>query len=105
MKAMYRLKKNEDFAFTVKYGTVKKNFSYVTHTKTNDLGYARIGISVSSKLGCAVIRNRIKRQIRAMVREIVDFSTNSSDIVIIAKSDFKNHSFEENKALLAKLIA
>ena len=105
MKAMYRLKKNEDFAFTVKHGTVQKNFSYVTHTKTNDLGYARIGISVSSKLGCAVIRNRIKRQIRAMVREIVDFSTNSSDIVIIAKSDFKNHSFEENKALLAKLIA
>lgn len=105
MKAMYRLKKNEDFAFTVKHGTVKKNFSYVTHTKTNDLGYARIGISVSSKLGCAVIRNRIKRQIRAMVREIVEFSTNSSDIVIIAKSDFKNHSFEENKALLAKLIA
>lgn len=105
MKAMYRLKKNEDFAFTVKHGTVKKNFSYVTHTKTNDLGYARIGISVSYKLGCAVIRNRIKRQIRAMVREIVDFSTNSSDIVIIAKSDFKNHSFEENKALLAKLIA
>jgi len=105
MKAMYRIKKNEDFAFTVKHGTVKKNFSYVTHTKTNDLGFVRVGISVSSKLGCAVVRNRIKRQIRAMVRELVEFTTGSRDIVIVAKSDFKNHSFEENKKLLAQLIA
>ena len=101
---MYRLKKNENFAFTVKKGTAKRNSSFVVHKVKNELSHARVGISVSSKLGCAVIRNRIKRQMRAMASEVVQIEQTSFDIVIVAKSGFLNHSFEENKTLLAQLL-
>lgn len=104
MKAINRIKKSEDFAFTIKHGTAKRNGSYVTHINKNDLNFARIGISVSSKLGNAVIRNRIKRQIREMCKNLIDLSI-SYDIVIIAKNDFLNHSFNENQTLLANLIS
>lgn len=104
MKANRRIKKSEDFAFTIKNGTAKRNGSFVVHTKKNELGYARIGISVSAKLGHAVTRNRIKRQMRAMCSQVVDIENTSFDIVVVAKSDFLNHTFDENKSLLASLI-
>lgn len=105
MKAINRIKKSEDFAFVIRNGSAKRNGSFVVHTKSNELGYARIGISVSSKLGHAVTRNRIKRQMRAMCGEIVDIENTSFDIVVIAKSDFLNHTFDENKKLLEVLIS
>ena len=105
MKALNRIKKSEDFAFVIHKGTAKRNGSFVVHTKENELGYARIGISVSSRLGHAVTRNRIKRQMRAMCGMIVDIENTSFDIVVVAKSDYLNHTFEENKSLLTKLIS
>ena len=105
MKAMYRLKKNEDFAFTVKKGTAKRNSSFVVHKVENELSHARVGISVSSKLGCAVTRNRIKRQMRAMIGELIDFESIQFDILVVAKSDFLNKTYQENKELLAQLLS
>lgn len=104
MKAINRIKKSEDFAFAVKKGTAKRNGSFATHIIKNDLNFVRIGVSVSSKLGNAVIRNRIKRQMRAMCYEVINFSL-SYDIVIVAKNDFLNHTYQENKNLLANLIS
>ena len=104
MKAINRIKKSEDFAFAIKKGTARRNGSFVVHVIKNELGYARIGVSVSNKLGCAVIRNRIKRQMRAMAAEVVQIEQTSFDIVIVAKSGFLNHSFEENKTLLEQLL-
>ena len=41
---------------------------------------------------------------RAMAAEVVQIEQTSFDIVIVAKSGFLNHSFEENKTLLAQLL-
>ncbi|MCQ2776135.1 MAG: ribonuclease P protein component [Bacilli bacterium] len=104
MKATNRIKKSEDFAFTIKKGTANRNKSFVVHIRKNEFGYARIGISVSSKLGHAVTRNRIKRQMRAMVFELVNLQQDSYDIVIVAKDGFLDRTYDENKALLAQLL-
>ena len=104
MKALNRIRKSEDFAFAIKKGTAKRNPSFVVHYIKNELGYARIGVSVSSKLGCAVTRNRIKRQMRAMSMEIINVDDCSYDVVIVAKSGFLDRTYQENKALLAQLI-
>jgi ribonuclease P protein component len=52
----------------------------------NDLAHARLGVTVSKKVGCAVTRNRVKR----FVREI--FRNNRSllpavDVNVIARSE------------------
>ena len=103
MKIVNRIKANDDFATTIKKGRAQRNQSYVIHYCTNSLNYTRVGISVSSKLGNAVVRNHIKRQIRSMCDELIDYNQ-SLDIVIVAKQGFLTNSYDDNKTSLTKLL-
>ncbi|MBQ6731147.1 MAG: ribonuclease P protein component [Bacilli bacterium] len=103
MKIVNRIKANDDFATTIKKGRTQRDQSYVIHYCTNSLNYTRVGISVSSKLGNAVVRNHIKRQIRSMCDELIDYNQ-SLDIVIVAKQGFLNNSYDDNKQSLTKLL-
>jgi ribonuclease P protein component len=104
MKIVNRIKKAEDFALTVKKGKAFRNGSFVIHVRNNNLPYTRVGVSVSSKLGNAVIRNRIKRQIRAMCMSLINFNDKSLDVVIVAKNLFLENDFSNNKNLLSELL-
>ena len=104
MKIVNRIKANDDFALTIKKGKVQRNQAYVIHYCTNELNYSRVGISVSSKLGNAVIRNHIKRQVRSMCDELIDYNNHNFDIVIVIKQDYLSHSYEDNKMSLQKLL-
>lgn len=103
MKIINRIKANDDFATTIKKGRTQRDQSYVIHYNTNSLNYTRVGISVSSKLGNAVVRNHIKRQIRSMCDELIDYNQ-SLDIVIVAKQGFLTNSYNDNKTSLNKLL-
>ena len=104
MKIVNRIKANDDFATTIKKGKAQRDPSYVIHYCTNSLNYTRIGISVSSKLGNAVVRNHIKRQIRSMCDSLIDYNSQSFDIVIVAKQGFLTNSYDDNKESLTKLL-
>lgn len=74
----YRIKKNSDFQFIYKKGKSVANKQFVVYTKVNkELEHFRLGISVSKKLGNAVVRNRIKRAIRE------NFKVHKEDIIPI----------------------
>ena len=105
MKIINRIKANDDFATTIKKGKAQRDQSYVIHYCTNSLNYTRIGISVSSKLGNAVVRNHIKRQIRSMCDSLIEYEKHSFDIVIIAKQGFLNNSYDDNKMSLKKILS
>ena len=59
-------------------------------------------ISVSKKLGIAVVRNKIKRQVREMITDIFAFER-SYDYVIVVKSNFLTYDFQTNKNRLKDL--
>ena len=104
MKVINRIKASDDFAQTIKKGKAQRNQSYVIHYRPNEFNYVRVGISVSSKLGNAVVRNKIKRQIRSICDSLIDYNSQSCDIVIIAKANFLNRSFDDNKQSLQELL-
>lgn len=104
MKVVNRIKDSKDFAITIRQGKTVKNQSFVLHYKNSDLDHSRIGVSVSKKIGNAVTRNRVKRQIRAMLDSLIDYNLNKFDVVVIARQDFLNKNFEENKSLLSGLL-
>ena len=103
MKAQYRIKKSDEFLATMKRGKIYKNCAYIIYLKPNTFSYVRIGISTSKKLGNAVTRNKIRRQIRAMIHDLINYECNK-DIVIIVKKDYLNSDYKTNKTLLEEIL-
>lgn len=64
--------------------------------RNNDLDHPRFGITVSKKVGSAVVRNRIKRLIREAIRlNMPSMRDLSMDIVIIAKRTASKRTFRD----------
>jgi ribonuclease P protein component len=70
------------------------------------LGWTRIGITVTRKIGNAVVRNRIKRQVREFFRVHKQRIETGRDLVVIAQrgADTLNHQalWNELGALTAR---
>ena len=105
MKVINRIKKSDDFLLTIKKGRAHHNQAYTIHIRSTQLGYTRVGLSVSSKLGNAVKRVRIKRQLRAMTDSLINYNDQSFDIVIVVRKPFLIGTFSDNKSLLSELLS
>jgi len=62
--------------------------------QTNDLAHARLGVTASKKVGCAVTRNRVKRFVRETFR-INRLMLPSVDLNVIARGDAAHMDFHE----------
>ena len=56
----------------------------------NRVGQRRLGITVSKKIGCSPLRNRIRRIIRAAFYNCVDILPDNRDIIVVARSSIKD---------------
>ena len=63
-----------------------------------------VGIVVSKKVGNAVVRNKIKRRIKAFLREHVPQLPSSQKIVIIAKPEAGAANWQEIKRELTEFL-
>ncbi len=88
-------KKNEDFSRIIKRKQSMANRTFIIYYLKNDIGHARIGISVSKKLGKAVIRNKIKRQVRMIIKETINLDDNY-DYIVIVRNKFLDLDFISN---------
>ena len=103
MKVKYRVKTHEDFQEVIKEKKTVSNRIYVLYYKKNELNHSRVGISSSKKLGNAVTRNKIRRQIRMMAQQVINFE-NSIDYCIIVRKSYLEQTFEDNKKELSILL-
>ena len=103
MKVLNRIKKNVEFNKVIDEGTLIKSDSLTLYFLKNNLGYTRVGISIPKKSGIAVVRNKMKRQIRAIIASDVDLNK-SFDLVLIARRQFDINNFEKTKEDIKNLI-
>lgn len=80
------LKKDKDFRKVYQQGKSFANKYLVIYIMKNNLDESRVGVSVSKKVGKAVIRNKVKRRIKEAFRILVDKDIKKGyDIVFIAR--------------------
>ncbi|WP_152446697.1 ribonuclease P protein component [Bacillus sp. THAF10] len=96
MRKEQRIKKNTDFQHVFRKGKSMANRQFVVYAvKKEEQDTYRIGLSVSKKIGNAVMRNRIKRLIREAVHASKDKIPAGVDLVIIARKPTTEMSLEE----------
>ena len=98
-----RIKKYSEFQKVIEAANVKKTSFFVSYRLENELGYSRFGISVPKKTGNAVIRNRIKRQVRAAIGLSTNFEE-PIDIVLIVRKNYDTNSFDQVLSEIKELL-
>jgi ribonuclease P protein component len=64
----------------------------------------RLGITVSRKVGSAVVRNRVKRWVRESYRKMAQAIPRGTDLVVIAKPSAANASYSATAEELRRLL-
>ena len=95
MKKNYRIKKSEDIEKVLKKKCSVGNKNYIIYImKNSEAKHFRLAMSVSKKIGNAVVRNRQKRLIKhafnQLKNEILPY-----DIFVIARNNSINLTCEE----------
>ncbi|WP_172355912.1 ribonuclease P protein component [Lactococcus insecticola] len=94
IKKALRIKKTTDFdkIFLARNSAANKKF--VIYQVPSETNHFRVAVSVSKKLGNAVVRNRVKRLVRHAVMAISD-DLSTTDFVIVCRKGVEELSFEE----------
>ena len=105
MEKSKRVKTKQDFQSVISNQKRKSSTNFVIYFKKNNLTYPRFGLTASRKLGCAVQRVKIRRQVRAMLREITkENKIQPNDYVIIVRKPYIDHTYQENLENLRLLL-
>jgi ribonuclease P protein component len=97
-----RLGKKEDFNKVYRYGKSSANHQFVVYVMRQPaVDHFRLGVSVSKKLGNAVVRNRIKRLVKEIVRHHGPSIAPKHDFIVIARKPVADMDYAEmEKSLL-----
>lgn len=90
-----RIVRSSDYRALYKAGKKIHSERFVLFCRANNLGHLRLGITVSRKVGGAVVRNRIKRLLKEIFRRSLIQTPNKFDIVINAKSGCAEANYAE----------
>lgn len=102
MNRKYIIKDNILFNKIIKEGKFYKNKYFVIYLKENTLSFPRFGFAVGKKIGNAVARNKLKRQLRDIVRNNMNVFSDK-DFIILPKSCCKDVNYDKLKMELIDL--
>jgi ribonuclease P protein component len=94
--AMVRLKQRADFLAAASGAKIATAAFVLQGRNRDDGGPARIGFTVSRKVGTAVERNRVRRRLRDVVRRsAADDLRSGFDYVLVGRRTALNRPFEQ----------
>ena len=100
MKKINILKKSQDFDRIIKKNNSYKYKDYIIFIEKNTCDVHKFGISVGKKLGNAVCRNKIKRQIKSIIDK-KHYQNGFNCIIIVGKGILSKSYIEMEDNLLS----
>ena len=98
MKKTETIKENRTFRQIYRRGRSAVTPFLVLYCRPNRLGRNRLGITVSTKLGGAVVRNRARRRLREVYRLAQSELVQGFDIVAVARGRAVDGPYEIGRA-------
>ena len=104
MKKNLRVKSKILFNEIIQKGKRNQNKYFVLCFENNNDSINKYGFAVGTKIGNAVLRNKIKRQLRNIVRDNYNLFPNYYNYIIMVKKDILSLSYKEMENHLIELI-
>jgi ribonuclease P protein component len=76
----------------------------VLHVAPNDFDRARVGITVSGRVGKAVVRNRVRRRLREAVRARLGSLQTGYDLLVVARPGSSHATWQQLCAALDTVL-
>lgn len=86
MKKTAPLKENHLFRRAYNRGKSAADSRLALYVRGNGQRANRLGLTVSTKVGCAVVRNRVRRRLREIYRLHEDGLVGGRDVVVVART-------------------
>jgi len=100
-----RVLNRKDFVNLNRSGQKRRSEHMTVFIARNGLDRSRLGITVSRKVGGAVVRNRFKRLVREVFRLQKGFFPAGCDIVVSARKSTDDLDFTKVRKELIELVA
>ena len=105
MKTVEKIKKNSQFRFIYNRGKSVSDSNLVLYiVKNNKSNTLRLGITVSKKIGKAIVRNRVKRLIRESYRLNKHKFRYGYDIIFVARGLSRERNYWEIEKSVVNLM-
>lgn len=95
MKASVTVKENYEFRRIYRRGRSAVSPYLVVYCLKNHSGGSRLGVTVSKKLGHAVVRNRVRRRIREVYRLNREKMLPGWDVIVVGRGRSISGSFQK----------
>ena len=105
MKETRTVKKNHEFRRMYQKGKSSVNSFLVLYIRPNRLGHNRLGVTVSAKLGKAVVRNRVRRRLREIWRLNDGRLKQGYDMILVARGRSVKSTYAEMEKAYLKAAA
>ncbi len=98
------INKNKDFVRAYNRGKCYVHPQVVLYVVRNRVGYTRVGLTATKKVGHAVQRNRARRVMRAALQEHLSQNIGGYDIILVARGQTPHIKSTQLSKTLGKLF-